>query len=651
MRIKQTLIFSFAGGILLVGIVGAFSFLLSNQIQGLRNTELPMEQNLSEVEVNIWETIHSADSFKLSGNELYKELYEQQKTEVEEYLSKYADLTDTKAETEFLEEFWQLWKSATAAGDKMVELSERQKAAEDAFFVNVDEADDVIDFEIQGKWKPTDPNILQKEQYVREVEVSIWEAIHAGQQFTGLAGDIIRGKQKYVGSAREAAERGAKASLVKGDFADLMERQFEDVEEYWTKYKALPLESFEKEAIKEFEGYWEKAVEAGREVVLLHGQAEEQFNILFAKIDQADDVIDFKMQEFIKTRIDIEDEKAKQVRTATMIISIFAFSCIVVIGVFASHSICRPIAKLRDSVVEIGEGNLEVRADTSAKNEIGVLAAAFNKTAYNLKKSIDALNWEIAERKKAEQKQVELLKQLENVNKELKDFAYIVSHDLKAPLRGIKTLAGWMLSDYADKLDEDGREQLKLLSSRVDRMQGLIDGILQYSRIGRLEEEERVEVDLNRLITDIIDMLAPPENITITVENELPIIECEQTRITQVFQNLISNAIKYMDKPEGLVKVGCIEEDGYWKFSISDNGPGIEEKYFDKIFQMFQTLSPRDEYESTGIGLTVVKRIIELYGGRIWVESKIGEGSTFYLTLPVKETVVNHDQLQSNIIN
>lgn len=259
--------------------------------------------------------------------------------------------------------------------------------------------------------------------------------------------------------------------------------------------------------------------------------------------------------------------------------------------------------------------------------------------------------WDITASKMAEQRQNQLLEQLEKVNKELKDFAYIVSHDLKAPLRGIKTLAGWMLNDYADKLDEDGREQLKLLSSRVDRMHGLIDGILQYSRVGRMEEEEQVEVDLNHLLTDIIDMLAPPENITITVENKLPVIECEQTRITQVFQNLLSNAIKYMDKPEGWIKIGCIEECGCWKFSISDNGPGIEEKYFDKIFQIFQTLSPRDEYESTGIGLTVIKKIIELYGGRIWVESKIGEGSTFFLTFPTKEMVVKHAQFQSNIVD
>jgi len=131
----------------------------------------------------------------------------------------------------------------------------------------------------------------------------------------------------------------------------------------------------------------------------------------------------------------------------------------------------------------------------------------------------------------------------------------------------------------------------------------------------------------------------------------LPTVECEQTRITQVFQNLLSNAIKYMDKPQGQIKIGCIEENGFWKFSIADNGPGIEEKYYEKIFQMFQTLLSRDEFESTGVGLTVVKKIVEMYGGKIWVESKVGEGSTFYFTLSKQEVRAKNEKLQANIVS
>jgi len=239
----------------------------------------------------------------------------------------------------------------------------------------------------------------------------------------------------------------------------------------------------------------------------------------------------------------------------------------------------------------------------------------------------------LQERKQAEKRQAQLLAQLENTNRELNDIVYIMSHDLKTPLRGINMLANWILTDYADKFDKEGKERIDLLLSRVDRIHNLIDGVLQYSRAGRIKEKT-TRVNLSELVPHIIDMAAPPENITIKIENELPVIECEKTRITQVFQNLISNAIKYMDKPKGHIKVGCIEDEDRWKFSVADNGPGIEERYFEKIFQMFQTLSPKDELEGVGVGLTAVKKIIEIYGGRIWVESKVGEGSRFLFTLP-----------------
>ncbi|MCK4752517.1 MAG: PAS domain-containing protein [Planctomycetes bacterium] len=246
---------------------------------------------------------------------------------------------------------------------------------------------------------------------------------------------------------------------------------------------------------------------------------------------------------------------------------------------------------------------------------------------------------DITERKRAEEKQGQLLEKIKSINGELKDFAYVVSHDLKAPLRGVSTITNWLAADYADKLDENGKEQLELLLSRVERMHNLIDGVLQYSRVGS-RQEEKVPIELNELIPEVIDTIAPSEDIEITIENQLPEITFGRTRITQVFQNLISNAVKYMDKPQGQIKINCVEEEGFWKFSVADNGPGIEEKYFERIFKMFQTLIAKDEFESTGVGLTVVKKIVEMYGGRIWVESTLGEGSTFYFTLPKQESGV-----------
>lgn len=245
----------------------------------------------------------------------------------------------------------------------------------------------------------------------------------------------------------------------------------------------------------------------------------------------------------------------------------------------------------------------------------------------------EQLQKEIVEHKLAKEKTAQLLREVESVNRELKDFVYITSHDLKSPLRAVGTLANWIATDYAEKLDEEGKEQLKLLVTRVNRMHDLIDGILQYSRVEHVKEE-KVKADMNALVKEAVEMVAPPENIKVIIEGELPSVYCEKTRITEVFQNLLSNAVRYIDKPEGLVRISCAEDNGYWKFMVADNGPGIEEKYFEKIFQIFQTLSPSDTEKSTGLGLTIIKKIILAHGGRVWVESEVGKGSTFFFTLP-----------------
>lgn len=259
------------------------------------------------------------------------------------------------------------------------------------------------------------------------------------------------------------------------------------------------------------------------------------------------------------------------------------------------------------------------------------------------------LKQEIAEREQAELRLAELLKKVDSVNKELKDFASIVSHDLKAPLRGIKTLAVWILEECAEAFNDRAKEQMDLLLARVERMYNLIDGVLQYSRIGQVEEE-RVSVNLSEFVPEVINMVVPPENIKVTIENELPTIVCEETYTMQLFQNLLSNAIKYMDKPQGWIKIGCVEQEDCWKFSVADNGPGIGEKDFEKIFKMFKALSVKEQFEGTGVGLTVAKKIVQLYGGRIWVESQLGHGSTFFFTLP-KSSKENKDAtLQTNIV-
>jgi len=225
------------------------------------------------------------------------------------------------------------------------------------------------------------------------------------------------------------------------------------------------------------------------------------------------------------------------------------------------------------------------------------------------------------------------VRELSQANKELQEFAHIAAHDLKTPLRAIGTLADWLSRDYADKFDEQGKKKIRLLVSKAIQMSALIDDILRYCRVGH-DITNKQRINLNAVLSEVIDGIGPPEHIEITVENELPVLMCEKTHIIQVFQNLLSNAVKYMDKPRGQIKVGCVERDGFWEFSVTDNGPGIEKRHFERIFKLFQTLSPSDGVENTGIGLSIVKKIVELNGGSVHVESEVGEGSTFIFTLP-----------------
>lgn len=232
-----------------------------------------------------------------------------------------------------------------------------------------------------------------------------------------------------------------------------------------------------------------------------------------------------------------------------------------------------------------------------------------------------------------EQRVEERTAQLASANSALNEFAYVVSHDLKAPLRAVSQLAQWVSEDYAAVLDDEGRRKLALMQGRIGRMYNLIDGILWYSRIGRAEEERR-PVDLDVLVREVIESLSPPPQFRITIESPLPVVTADSVRMHQVFQNLIGNAIKYMDKAEGLVSIGCDAEGAYWRFRITDNGPGIDPKYHHKVFGIFQTLVPRDQRESTGIGLALVKKIIEGYGGKVGLRSQVGQGCTFSFTLP-----------------
>ena len=222
-----------------------------------------------------------------------------------------------------------------------------------------------------------------------------------------------------------------------------------------------------------------------------------------------------------------------------------------------------------------------------------------------------------------------LLSELAHQNQELSDYAHMVSHDLKSPLRSIDTLTAWLKEDYHDAFDANGKNTLNLIRNNVEKMDTLIKGILEYSTIGK-NQVEVYDVNLNILIEGLEKILHIPDHITLKKSN-LPIVKGDKYRLQQLFQNLIGNAINYNDKTNGVIEIGVEDQKKYWQFHIKDNGKGIKEVYFDKIFKTFEKLE--NNPKSTGIGLSIVKKIIDLYEGKIWLTSKINEGTTFYFTL------------------
>jgi GAF domain-containing protein/ActR/RegA family two-component response regulator/anti-sigma regulatory factor (Ser/Thr protein kinase) len=233
-----------------------------------------------------------------------------------------------------------------------------------------------------------------------------------------------------------------------------------------------------------------------------------------------------------------------------------------------------------------------------------------------------------------------LIAELDESNKDLDQFAYIASHDLKAPLRGISNLSQWLEEDLEDAITPSAKEHLALLRNRVARMEGLINGILDYSRAGRLRTKPET-VHVGKLLAEIIEMISVPEGAFIDVQPGLPELRTERVPLQQVFMNLLNNAIKHAKRADPRVTVTARDEGDFIEFAVADNGPGIAPEFHERIWGIFQTLEPRDVVEGTGIGLSVVKKIVGHKGGRVDIESREGAGAKFMFTWPKSEKATN----------
>ena len=231
---------------------------------------------------------------------------------------------------------------------------------------------------------------------------------------------------------------------------------------------------------------------------------------------------------------------------------------------------------------------------------------------------------------KINQQKDKLLNNLEIKNRELNDYAHMISHDLKSSLQSIEALIYWLKEDYDAVLDEPGKETIALIRHNLYKIDTLVNAISIYANIGKVDKKYQ-NIDIDVIVKISLTKISIPENIDISIPKKLPIINGNQFNLEQLFINLISNAIKFNDKEHKKVEIGFVEEQFFWKFYVKDNGNGIEEKYYDKIYTAFSKLE--NDYKSVGIGLSIVKKITEAYNGKVWVESGLGVGSTFYFTL------------------
>jgi signal transduction histidine kinase len=330
-------------------------------------------------------------------------------------------------------------------------------------------------------------------------------------------------------------------------------------------------------------------------------------------------ILQKKFRDFSNYEFDLRDQRKATLDKSIKLtgrISFLLNSFSILIGLcvagFLAKQISARILKMVNMANSIAAGNYEVSMQDKSNDELSRLATSLNHMAHVLKENISLLK---------------------RKNNELDQFAHIVSHDMKAPLRGIDNVVTWIEEDHSQELSPKIKEYIQLIKGRLVRAENLIQGILSYARIGK-EMQYVEEVNLQQLLADIRDNLSIRPGLTFNFERNLPIIRTEKIPLQQVLTNLIDNAIKYHDKAEGQISVYTELYDHSIQFFVKDDGPGISKNYHDKIFVIFQTLTERDTFESTGVGLAIVKKILDDRQQKITLTSELGNGSIFSFTWP-----------------
>jgi signal transduction histidine kinase len=453
------------------------------------------------------------------------------------------------------------------------------------------------------------------------------EKVRENAQFLSTSSNIVRLSNQFQRNILYM-ERGLRGYLVTGE-EYLLQTYNSGLAENTSLLNelspAIPANSVQFEKLNKIKGLYNEWINGFADTVIATSKkdalSENTRKLQLQSLLKDEEQINKSLQQSFKELLNVEyanrDKRRLQLEQSeqqTKFISalLTALSIVVgfVIAILLAHHISRRILKMVKMANTIANGNYKVHVKDSSNDELSELTRSLNHMALMLEQSISLLK---------------------RKNEELDQFAHIVSHDLKAPLRGMDNVLAWIEEDHAHELPVKVNEYLRLIKGRINRSENFIQGILTYARIGK-EPHASEQVNIKSLVDEVVENLSMKPGINVSIQNDMPVIRSEKVPLTQVFTNLISNAVKYHNKPHGEIKIYYKEEKDYYKFFVEDNGPGIDKAYHNKIFVIFQTLTERDSFESTGVGLAIVKKILDDRNETINVTSEPGKGSIFSFT-------------------
>ena len=584
--------------------------------------DIPAIHNISKIEKDLAESWRVSSRYILTGDEVYRERYHQLRQNIDKALKDYGRHARLRGTEKFLDEILESDSAILGLIDSNMTLFDKKQNSLSEFLS--------IGSEIENK---IDGLLAQKDSLIKEAKdpQDIMEKLVPARWI------LMRIKDELSISSRLVMDYlGEQELKYKDQYSEL----YFDMKKYMNNYRNLfkgdtdpvfakeiepRLDSFNSAILSVIDSHDRIMKERGWTLIELQGDLKNRLG----------KAVEVEISQIEKNKKDLTN----RIRTINIviftIIGVVAFIAVFVIF-YTTSSITNPIQALYSGAGIIGKGNLDYRLDIKTGDEIQDLAEGFNNMAGELKELYTNLENKVKERtaQLADANNALALK-----NKELDDFTYIVSHDLKEPLRGVKAFTKLLMEEYSKKFDKEGKEYLQTISESSSRMTGLIEDLLNLSRIGRIKNIEP-DVDFNELLLDVkknLQYSLEEKKVELKIPEDLPRVTCDKIRISEVFSNLISNAVKYCKKDvKPVVEVSFSDKGNFYEFSVKDNGIGIEKQYHDKVFQIFQRLHAKGEYEGTGAGLTIVKKIVENHGGKIWVESEPGKGSTFYFTISKK---------------